>query len=83
MVIGSILWQTSYLQLAEETKKISTFTIIGRGGRKNVYQGQLWNGRVVVVKKLVCQNGSDRDSEFMIEGSFGGTKIRPCFMYGI
>jgi len=36
-----------------------------------------------IQKSCCCQNGSDRDSEFMIEGSFGGTKIRPCFMYGI
>lgn len=67
MVPGTIVQQFSYSQLAEATEQFSTFNLIGMGGSSSVYRGQLRNGRTVAVKKLVCRNGPDTDSEFLIE----------------
>eukprot|EP00253_Pinus_taeda_P001632 PITA_01632 len=67
MVPGTIVQQLSYSQLVEATEQFSTFKLIGMGGSSSVYRGQLRNGRTVAVKKLVCRNGPDTDSEFLIE----------------
>lgn len=67
IVPGTPVRQFSYSELAEATEQFSTFNVIGMGGSSSVYRGQLRNGRAVAVKKLVCRNGPDTDSEFLIE----------------
>lgn len=63
---GTII-QFTYSELELATNKFSSANLIGLGGSSHVYRGQLKDGKIVAVKKLKLQGGSDADSAFFAE----------------
>ncbi|XVF68552.1 hypothetical protein PTKIN_Ptkin11bG0011900 [Pterospermum kingtungense] len=60
--IHGTIYQFAYSELENATNKFSNSNLIGVGGSSYVYRGQLRDGRIIAVKRLKIQGGSDADS---------------------
>lgn len=76
--LPGIIVQFSYGELDQATNKFSDENIIGVGGTSTVYRGQLSDGRMVAMKKLLPV-GSEADFEFLSEVGFRISGNMPAF----
>ncbi|XP_078170621.1 receptor-like serine/threonine-protein kinase NCRK [Carex rostrata] len=64
--LPGVIVRFSYGELDQATNKFSDENVIGVGGTSTVYRGQLSDGRMVAIKKLIPV-GSEADFEFLSE----------------